>query len=389
MMDSGRLAWHQNRARHPQAEAARQRGAWVGVDLVAVADNVRALRQWVGPFTELMAVVKADAYGHGAEAVASAAVAAGAGALGVATTEEGARLRRAGLEVPILVLGILPDAALGPAFEAGLQVTIASLRQLQVAERVAKHLGRRGQVHLKVNTGMTRVGCEAHELPGLVAYALRSQVIQLVGVASHLASAEVPDCPQTEAQIRRFSELVEALPLPATVSRHIANSAGALYWPSARFDMVRVGLAMYGACPRPEEASPVPLVPAMSVRAQIVQVKEAQAGVQVGYGGTWSKESPTRLVVVPVGYADGLPRSLSNRGHVLVRGVPRPIAGRVSMDQIVVDCGDLPVEPGEEVVVLGPPGRGVGVEAWAGLAQTISYEVMTGLGARLPRLPYR
>lgn len=361
----------------------------MGVDLVAVADNLRAIKQWVGPFTEVMAVVKADAYGHGAEAVASAAVTAGAAALGVATTEEGTRLRRAGFDLPILVLGILPDAALGPAFEAGLQITVASSRQLQVAERVAKGLGRRGQVHLKVNTGMARVGCEPHELPGLVAYALRSQVVQLVGVSSHLASAELPGCPHTQAQIEAYTQLVQAMPLPATVSRHLANSAGALYWPQARFDMVRVGLAMYGASPRGAEPAPVPLVPAMSVRAQVVQVKEAKAGVRVGYHGTWVAEAPSRLVVVPVGYADGLPRSLSNRGHILVRGVPRPIVGRVSMDQIVVDVGTLPVEPGEEVVVLGAPGRGVGVEAWAGFAQSISYEIMTGLGARLPRLPYR
>lgn len=372
-------------------EQANLRGAWLGIDLVALADNLHAIKRTLRPGTRLMAVVKADAYGHGAQVIAEAALQSGATHLGVATVDEGVKLRRSGHDAPILVLGIIPDAAYGPAIEAGLQLTVSSGRQIQLVERVAAGLGKAADVHVKVNTGMARVGCEPHEAPGLAQYVLHSATLRLSGISSHFATAEAALPHDAEAQVAKFLTITKRINAAQHgVLRHIANSAGAIYLPDAHFDMVRVGLAMYGHSPRGPEPAPVGLTPILSVRARVSQVKDVHAGTRIGYGSTWTARAATRLLLVPVGYADGLPRSLSNRGHVLVRGVPRPIVGRISMDQTVIDAGDTPVEPGEEVVMLGGRGdRAIAVERWAELAGTISYEVLTGLGQRLPRVYYR
>lgn len=372
-------------------EQANLRGAWLGIDLVALADNLHAIRRALKPGTRLMAVVKADGYGHGAGTIAEAALQNGASALGVATVEEGVKLRRSGHDAPILVLGIIPDAAYSVAIENGLELTVSSGRQIQLVERVAAGLGRTATVHLKVNTGMARVGCELHEAPGLAQYILHSALARLEGVSSHFATAESPLPVDAVAQLAKFVAFTKRINAEGNrVTRHIANSAGAIYLPDSHLDMVRVGLAMYGHSPRGPEPAPVGLTPIVSVRARVSQVKEVNAGTRVGYGSTWTARKPTRLALVPVGYADGMPRTLSNRGHVLVRGLPCPIVGRISMDQTVVDAGDIPVEPAEEVVLLGGRGaQAISVERWAELDQSISYEVLCGLGQRLPRVYYR
>lgn len=367
------------------------RGAWLGIDLVGLAANVRALRSALNPGTRLMAVVKADAYGHGASMVAEAALQHGASSLGVATVDEGVKLRRSGHQAPILVLGIVPDAAYQPAIDAGLQLTVSSARQIRLVERVARGLGRAAELHLKVNTGMTRVGCEVHEAIGLAQHVLHSDALRMTGLSSHFASAEADQPHDAERQLQSFNALAERLHAAEIgILRHVANSAGAIFLPHAHLDMVRVGLALYGHSPRPEEPSPVALIPVMSVRARVSQVKDVGQGARVGYGSTWAAPKATRLALVPVGYADGLPRSLSNKGAVVVRGQPCPIVGRVSMDQTVIDVGDLPVEPGEEVCLLGGQGPdAISIERWASAAGTISYEVLCGLGQRLPRVYYR
>lgn len=372
-------------------EQAALRGAWLAVDLIALAANVRALKAFLKPATRLMAVVKADAYGHGAPAIAETAIQNGAQALGVATVEEGTRLRRAGIRAPILVLGLVPDGAYSVAVEQGLQLTISSYRQAQVLERVSVGLGKIADVHVKVNTGMTRVGCELHEAPGLARYVLDSLAIRLVGVSTHLACAEEPLAEDAEAQLARFAELDATLRLnPARVLRHAANSAATMYLPDSHLDMVRVGLALYGHSPRGAEPAPLALTPILSLRARIAQVKEVPAGVRVGYGGTWTTPRATRLALIPVGYADGLPRALSNAGTAIVRGVRCPLVGRVSMDQSIIDVGVLPVEPGEEVLLLGGHGtHTIPVEHWADLDRTVNYEILCGLGQRLPKVYYR
>lgn len=372
-------------------EQANLRGAWLGVDLVALAENVRAIRATLASGTRLMAVVKADAYGHGAGAVAEAALQNGATSLGVATVEEGVRLRRSGHEAPILILGIIPDAAYSQAIEHGLQLTVSSGRQIQVIERIARGLGKRAELHLKVNTGMTRVGCELHEAGGLAQYILHASDIHLAGLCSHLATSDAPDESDALSQIEKFQSLSRRLKSSAPgLLCHMANSGGALHIPDSHFDMVRVGLAMYGHPPRAAERAPVHLFPAVSVRARVSQVKDVPANTRVGYGLTWATETPTRLALVPVGYGDGLPRALSNQGSVLLRGRRRPIVGIISMDQTLVDAGDVPVEPGEEVVLLGGQGQEViTVDSWAQLSGTIVYEILCGLGQRLPRVYYR
>ncbi|MEB3330719.1 MAG: alanine racemase [Candidatus Sericytochromatia bacterium] len=390
MNETSRTAFQKAHVRSAM-EQADLRGAWLAIDLVGLAANVRALRAALRPGTRLMAVVKADAYGHGASMVAGAALQHGASALGVATVDEGVRLRRSGHEAPILVLGIVPDPAYQPAIEAGLQLTVSSGRQVQLVESVARGLGRSAEVHLKVNTGMTRVGCELHEAAGLAQYILHSEALRLTGLASHFASAEAEHPHDAEQQLRRFNSLALRVPTgEGGVLRHIANSAGAVFLPESHLDMVRVGLALYGHSPRPNEPAPVELVPVMSVRARVSQVKDVGMGARVGYGSTWAAPRATRLGLVPVGYADGLPRSLSNRGYVAVRGRLCPNVGRVSMDKTVFDAGSLPIEPGEEVTLLGGQGPdAISIQRWAEAAGTVSYEVLCGLGQRLPRVYYR
>ncbi|MEB3198754.1 MAG: alanine racemase [Candidatus Sericytochromatia bacterium] len=372
-------------------EQANLRGAWLGIDLVALSENLRAIKSLLAPTTRIMAVVKADAYGHGAAMVAEAALHHGASSLGVATVEEGAKLRRSGHKSPILVLGIVPDAAYEAAIRHELQLTVSSGRQVQVIERVARGLGRKVDVHLKVNTGMTRVGCELHEAGGLAQYLLHSADLHLAGLSSHLSSADAPQPHDTDRQLGKFQELANRIRAHAHgITCHVANSAGTLFYPNAHFDMVRVGLAMYGHLPASADHSPVSLAPVMSVRARISQVKDVHAGARVGYDLTWIAPSATRLALIPVGYADGLPRALSNRGLALVRGQVCPMVGRISMDQTVLDVGALTVEPGEEVTLMGGQGAtALSVDTWAEATGSINYEVLCGLGQRLPRVYYR
>jgi alanine racemase len=371
--------------------AAHQRGAWLGVDLVALAENLRTLKRALRDGCQLMAVVKADAYGHGAVAIAQAALNGGATQLGVATVEEGTRLRRSGVTAPILVLGLIADAAVPAAIDAGLQLTLSSGRQVQLVDAIARGAGSVVDVHIKVNTGMTRVGCELHEAVGLTDYVQSVSGLKLVGVSSHFATAEAPVASDAQQQLQRFKSLTDRLLLAHRgIVRHIANSAGMIYLPESHLDMCRIGLAMYGHSPRGEQPTPLRLTPVISLRARVAQVKDVPAGATVGYGGTWVAPRATRLALLPVGYADGLPRSLSNKGHVLVRGQLCPIVGRVSMDQTVVDVGDSPTMPGEEVLVLGGQSQAaVSVERWAALDGTINYEILCGLGQRLPKVYYR
>jgi len=369
---------------------AALRGAWVTVDLAAVAANVRALRAWLPPHTHLMAVVKADGYGHGSLAVAQTAISAGADWVAVATVSEGVRLRQAGTRNPLLLLSLIQAEAFETAIANDLQITISSAWALDCASMAASRLGVTAKVHVKVDTGMTRVGADIPEGLGLVARAMAMPGVELVGFFTHLACAEEVSESPTELQLRRFEDAVVAAQLPAGTLRHAANSAATLYHPRSHWDLVRPGLMIYGIAPAPDRPVPFPIEPALSVHARVAQVREVPAGVHVGYG--WRYETPreTRLAVLPVGYADGLPRALSNRGHVLIRGRRLPIVGAISMDQCVVDAGDLALRVGEEAVFLGTQdGERISVEAWADQAGTIPYEITCGLGRRLPKIYVR
>lgn len=363
------------------------RGAWLEVDLGAIASNVRTLKDWIPSHTHLMAVVKADGYGHGAMAVAQVALAAGADWLGVATVAEGLRLRALGFTQPMLLLGLVVPDAYRTAIASDLQMVVGSEEALHLLAEAASELGRPAKIHLKVDTGMTRVGAPLDQAEALARLALESPHLELMGLMSHLATAEAPDPAYAELQLERFAALDARLALPETVLRHAANSAGTLLFPEAHYSMVRPGLLTYGIPPRPDAVLPFLLKRAMSLTARITQLREVPAGVPVGYGGTFVTSRPTRLAVLPVGYADGLPRALSNRQAVLVDGVRCLIVGNVSMDQCTVDVTEVKARLGDPAVLLGEQrGEVILVEEWADTASTIPYEVICGLGRRLPKV---
>ncbi len=365
--------------------------AEIVVDLEAVRHNVRLLRELVAP-AALMVVVKADGYGHGAVPVARAARQGGADWLGAATIAEGLELRAAGDTGPILTWLDLPGGErYAEALAADLDVTAYSERELALVAAAAAEAGRVARVQLKVDTGLSRGGCVREDWPGLVAAARAAQDagrVEVTGVWSHLACADEPAHPATEVQRERLADAVAQADAAGVGPglRHLANSAGALLWPDVRLDLARVGLASYGLDPAPGHTPAVGLVPAMTVQAPLVLAKRVAAGEGVSYGHTWVADRDTTVGLVPVGYADGVPRHASGRAEVWVAGRRRPIRGRVCMDQFVVDLdGDLP-DPGEPVVLFGPGTRGEPTaQEWAEACGTISYEIVSRIGGRLGR----
>lgn len=352
------------------------------VDLEAIRHNVRALKP---PHAELMAVVKADGYGHGDVQVARAALEAGATWLGVAMVEEGLRLREAGIDAPILVLSELPTGSEREATAAGgLTPTCYSDHGL----RALAQAGPSGGIHVKVDTGMHRVGLPPERAPAFCS-AVREAGLQVEGVWTHFARSEELDDPTTGEQLKRFEEVLDAVETAGHRPRyrHAANSGATMGWPDTHLDLVRVGIAMYGILPGPQLEGLVDLRPAMTLRSRVSSVKRLSPGEAVSYGHRYRLERESTIATVPIGYADGYGRALSNVGRVLIRGRRYPVAGTVTMDQLMVDCGEDPVEPGDEAVLLGRQGdqeiRAEEVAAWAG---TIGYEIVTSVSARVPRV---
>jgi alanine racemase len=365
------------------------RPAWVEVDLAALRHNVRLLRELAAP-AAVMAVVKADAYGHGAVPVARAAREAGAAWLGVALVEEGVALRDAGIDAPIMVLSEPPlDAA--PAVIAN-RLTPVVYTQAGI-ESLAKAATASGSgplaVHVKVDTGMHRVGCAQGDARILADLIRDRDELTLGGLLTHFAVADEPDDPYTARQLARFDavlgDLARAGVAPGVV--HAANSAATIAFPTARRDLVRCGIAIYGLAPAPIFEDALPLLPVMSFKAEVSHVKWLDRGERLSYGLRYELERPGTVATVPVGYADGVPRDLSNRGgEVLVRGRRHPMAGTITMDQLLVDMGDVPVEPGDEVVLIGRQGdEEITAAEWAERLGTIAYEIVCGIGPRVPR----
>ncbi len=370
------------------------RPAWAEVDLGAVAANVRALTRLVAP-AEVCAVVKADGYGHGAVAVAQAALEAGAGWLGVALAEEGATLRDAGITEPILVLSEPQGDDMEVAAWFGLHPTVYTPAGVETAVRAAKHAAAHGAtiplpVHLKIDTGMHRVGAQPEDVVMLAAALAAHSELTFEGVWTHFAVADEPDNPFTGEQLARFRAAVGELETaglrpPLT---HAANSAAAIGHPESRFDLVRIGIALYGIAPSPAMAGAIPLRPVMSLKATVSLVKEVKAGERISYGLRHTFACDSVVATVPVGYADGVRRRLSAAGgEVLIRGQRRPIVGVVTMDQLTVDCGDdRDVRVGDEVVLIGEQGDDrITAEEWADELDTIGYEIVCGIGPRVPR----
>ena len=360
----------------------RFRPTRVDVDLDAIRHNVKLMK----PATaELLAVVKGDGYGHGALAVARAALQGGATWLGVALVEEGLALRDAGIEAPVLVLSEFPRGAEHDALEAGLTPSLFTQLGLEALSGAAA--GRSVRVHVKVDTGMHRVGIWPPE--DAVGYLDRVAAagLELEGLWTHFAKSE-EDPPTTEGQLTRFLGVVEAARAAGHVPRllHAANSGATIRHPASHLDLIRVGIATYGIGPGPGVGDDLGLRPALVWRSAVTMTKRLAAGERISYGHRYEMAAEGLVATVPVGYADGYPRAVSSRADVLIRGRRCRVAGAVTMDQLMVDCGDLGAQPGDEVVLLGPQGN-EHVSAWelAGHADTIAYEIVTRIGERVPR----
>ncbi|BAC72679.1 alanine racemase [Streptomyces avermitilis] len=363
------------------------------IDLAALRANVRTLRAHA-PAAALMAVVKSDAYGHGAIPCARAAVEAGATWLGTATPEEALALRAAGLPGRIMCWLWVPGGPWREAIDADIDLGVSGLWALREVVEAAAGAGAPARVQLKADTGLGRNGCQPEDWPGLVAEALRAEaagLVRVTGLWSHLACADEPGHPSIEAQLALFRQMVayaERQGVRPEV-RHIANSPATLTLPDSHFDLVRTGIAVYGISPSPELGVPADfgLRPVMTLAASLALVKHVPGGHGVSYGHHYVTPGATTLGLVPVGYADGIPRHASGSGPVLIGGKWRTVAGRIAMDQFVVDLGGDEPGAGAEAVLFGPGDRGEPTaEDWAKAAGTIAYEIVTRIGTRVPRV---
>ncbi|WP_169786689.1 alanine racemase [Nitriliruptor alkaliphilus] len=359
----------------------------VRVDLAAVRHNVRTLAATAG--TEVCAVVKADAYGHGAVEVGRAALEAGASWLGVALVEEGATLRRAGIDAPILLLSEPPVAGIGALLDARLTPVVYQPPFLAALDAAAADRGETVSVHVKADTGMGRVGVPPRAWTDLLRQAAGARSLVVDGLMTHLACADEPERDVTGDQLAGFERFLAAARGLGLEPRwiHAANTAGTLLHPAARHDLVRPGIGVYGLSPAPAvDAAEHGLLPALSLVSQVSFAKRVEAGTAVSYGHRWAAPTDGWVATVPVGYADGVPRRLTGHGEVLLGGARRPIAGTVTMDQLLVWCGDLEPAVGDEVVLLGRQGdEQLRVEDWARHLGTITYELTSQLTSRLPR----
>jgi alanine racemase len=365
------------------------RWAWAEVDLDAITHNVGQLRIAADP-SEVWAVVKADGYGHGAVEVARAALTAGAGGLCVALASEGVLLRRAGIEASILVLSEQPMDVTGDLVANDLIATVYTVDAIdRLAAAVVDSGAATHPVHIKVDTGMHRVGARPDDVASLVAHiAGRAPALTLDGVFTHLAVADELDDPYTDEQLQRLDAVLASLTEAGDLLVHVANSAAALTRPDARRSLVRAGIAVYGISPGPQlDGMAAALRPALALKARVSHVARLPAGERLSYGLRHTLSVPANVATVPLGYADGVRRGLSGTGTaVLIGGARHEIIGTITMDQLLVDCGDDDVAVGDEVVLIGRQGSDqIRAEEWARTLGTIGYEIVCGIGRRVPR----
>lgn len=370
-----------------------ERPTWVEIDLSAIANNTRRLQSLVGPGVRILASLKADAYGHGALKVARTVLHNGASMLGVATVSEAVPLREAGINAPILVFGYVPAWQMREAVRLGLTITLYAVESAQALSRAACALGQTVKVHVKVDSGMGRLGIRAEQLSEILE--LLHEIIdlpglELEGIFTHFATADMQDQAHARVQLTRFQNVLQVIGEkhihPGVV--HAANSAAIFSLPEAHFDMVRPGIALYGLDPSPEVRLPAGFRPALSFKTQVAQVKVVPEGECISYGCTYITERATRIAILPVGYADGFRRAPTNWGSVLIHGQEAPLLGRVCMDQSIVDVTHIPqVRVGDEVVLIGQQGEAVlTAEQVAQRLGTINYEVVSEILARVPRV---
>lgn len=356
------------------------------VSLATLSDNLASIQRAVGQGVRVMPILKSNAYGHGLVPVARKLASAGAHMFGVAYLEEALLLRRAGIDTPILVLGGIVGHQIPVFIEYGLTLTASSIDKLLAIEQAAAMMGARASVHLKIDTGMERIGTHWYSATPLLEASLQCRHVDVGGIYSHFANSDADDLTHARLQLERFSEVLafypqHNLPMPC---RHIANSGGILQLPESHLDMVRPGILLYGVSPLASRTSTVPVRPALCWQSRVVYFKVVKAGNPVSYGSTWAPTENTRVVTVPVGYGDGYFRALSGKAQVQIGGKRYPVVGRICMDQLMVDIGEDSAHNGDEVILLGEGGPHPDELAdWAG---TIAYEVLTNINTRVPRV---
>ncbi len=361
----------------------------VEVNLDRLAENYRTIQDKVAP-AKIMPILKANAYGHGLVEIARWFQSLGADYLGVAFLEEGILLRERGIHIPILVLGGILGNQIPHFLEYDLTITASSVEKVWQVDEVAEQLGVTARVHLKIDTGMERIGVHYYSAGTLLEAAVQCRHVDLEGIYSHFANAESADLSYSRLQLERFQEVLhffEVRGLPTPKLRHMANSGGILQLPEANFDIVRPGLLLFGVYPDPATYRSIRVQPTLSWKSRVVYFKVIQPNHPVGYGSTWQTDHMVRAVTVPVGYGDGYFRSMSSNAEVLIRGRRYPVIGRISMDQIVVNIEWETAYNDDEVVLIGEMGEEqITVEELAGWAGTIPYEILTNINTRVPRV---
>lgn len=360
---------------------------WAEIDLDAIAHNVQAIKAFVGERSAIIASVKANAYGHGLRPVARTALEAGASWLAVHRIQAAIALREAGITAPILLLGYIPPSGIDLILEHRITPTLVEFETAQLISAQATHPV---AVHVKIDTGMSRYGLEPERTVDFIRDLTQLPHIVIEGIFSHFASADEPNLAFAHSQWTHFQTILQAvenagfsIPMP-----HICNSAGLVSMPEAHLAAVRPGLLIYGMAPSPQSVPPFSLRRALTLKSLVTKVRSLEPGITISYGRTFMTEHPTRTALVPLGYGDGYPRLVSNRGHVLVRGQPAPIRGRICMDQLVIDVTDIPgVQVGDEVVAIGRQGDAeITAEEVGAWAETINYEITTSLLPQVVRV---
>jgi len=362
------------------------RPTWAEVNLNNLAYNFRQIKKLLAPKTKVMVCVKADAYGHGIIRVAKKLSFLGVDYLGVASIDEGMKLRETNIRTPILILGSVLNKDIRPLFVYNLIPTVCNWEFAYALNNMAKATGKAIKIHIKVDTGMGRLGVLCKEAPEFISRVLKLRFIKIEGVFTHLACADV-NTNYTLRQINTFKRLIshlrnEGINIPLF---HAANSMGTISYKESHFDMVRPGLAIYGLYPK--EGLDIVLKPVLSLKTKVAYFKRVPCGFGISYGHTYITKSNTTIAILPIGYGDGYPRNLSNKAEVLIKGRRFKISGRVCMDQIMVDVGDVKVNLGDEVVLIGTQGSNrITAEELAALSGTIPYEIVCGIGNRVPRI---
>lgn len=372
----------------PCSDDTAVRPTHVEVDLDQLAQNLTAIRRHVGS-SRVMTILKANAYGHGLVPVARHMVTCGADYLGVAFLEEGILLRREGIATPILVLGGIAGEQIPLFLKHDLTFTAPSVEKLRLIEEAAVAMGVKARVHLKIDTGMERIGIHYYSAGQLLEASLQCQHVEVEGIYSHFANADAADLSHARLQLERYHDVLSfyekrSLPMPL---RHIANSACILQLPESHLDLVRPGILLYGVYPSAACARSIAVKPALTWKSRVAYFKVVQPGHPVSYGSTWQSNHAVRVVTVPVGYGDGYFRALSNKAQVIIRGQRHPVVGHVCMDQLMVNLEQGTAYNGDEVILLGRQGEAeISADDLADWAGTISYEVLTNINTRVPRV---